>query len=541
VKRGLIVFILILAVAIFYLSTLRTGHPPGDDFAMYIHHAKNIAEGKPYQQTGYIYDRRNPGVGPPEYPPMFPLLLAGVYKIAGMDLTSMKILNILLFLAALYVFYLAFGNDLPFWHIVAVLAVLALNPYYWGAKDEILSDTLFLLLCYLGLWVFASGAGRWRIVVTTLCIYLAFATRTAGVVLIPVLIATDLVQSRRVRLATLATVLIASTLILAHLNFFDGAASYTKEVQVRSMAHGAGAHSSNGGVKAWSYVRGVVGFSQALMYEIENRLWHSDVSSHLTQLFCVTAVLLGLAGYVLRLLGRPNVFDVFALGYVAMIILWRAADVRLLSPIIPLWILYAATALEAMRRRSGGRAVANGVVLLTLSQVGLAYGSVYAHAQYGTIRTGIADADFIELSRYIERETPRSAVLIYSSPRLLALTTDRSASAYHRTEQDSELWEYFRSISATYVIYSPEIAGDRAYLAGFLARSRNQLREVFANRKFVLYQIAPANQLSGAVVIAPDFLQASIRQIDSCRQFSRKPALARSNGDIYSHCLARSA
>lgn len=60
--------------------TIRPGQPWGDDFAMYILHAKNIASGKAYTDTGYI---PNPGyavLGPAAYPPLFPLVLSPVYR-----------------------------------------------------------------------------------------------------------------------------------------------------------------------------------------------------------------------------------------------------------------------------------------------------------------------------------------------------------------------------------------------------------------------------------------------------------------------------
>jgi hypothetical protein len=70
-RRGaaLLLAAFLLGIAIFYGFTLRPGHDWGDDFAMYVHHAKNIALGLPYNQTGYIWNPRFPMMGPPTYPP----------------------------------------------------------------------------------------------------------------------------------------------------------------------------------------------------------------------------------------------------------------------------------------------------------------------------------------------------------------------------------------------------------------------------------------------------------------------------------------
>jgi hypothetical protein len=46
--------LLLITIAIFHAVTIRQGHIWADDFAMYIHHAQNIVEGRPYAQTGYL-------------------------------------------------------------------------------------------------------------------------------------------------------------------------------------------------------------------------------------------------------------------------------------------------------------------------------------------------------------------------------------------------------------------------------------------------------------------------------------------------------
>jgi hypothetical protein len=144
-----IVLALILATGAFYIATIREGHSWGDDFAMYIHHAKNLAYGNAYADTGYIYNPNYPDIGPRAFPPLFPLLLAPVYRIMGLDLGAMKALNIVLFLVFLFVLYLLFRPELPFSYVLAILSALALNPYIWALKDQVISEFLFLTIIVL--------------------------------------------------------------------------------------------------------------------------------------------------------------------------------------------------------------------------------------------------------------------------------------------------------------------------------------------------------------------------------------------------------
>jgi len=71
---AVVVVVVIAVVAAVHVAVLRSGHDWGDDFAMYCLHARNLAEGRAYAATGYIYNPSYPQVGPPTYPPIAPLL-----------------------------------------------------------------------------------------------------------------------------------------------------------------------------------------------------------------------------------------------------------------------------------------------------------------------------------------------------------------------------------------------------------------------------------------------------------------------------------
>jgi hypothetical protein len=73
--KNVCVLLLLAVLALIYVATIRRGHLWGDDFALYISHARNLATGQPYAQTGYIYNPSVVNYSPRSYPPIFPLLL----------------------------------------------------------------------------------------------------------------------------------------------------------------------------------------------------------------------------------------------------------------------------------------------------------------------------------------------------------------------------------------------------------------------------------------------------------------------------------
>ena len=195
----------IFLIGVFYLVTIRPGHRWGDDFSMYILHARNIVQGIDYQDTGYLYDPFLAVIGPKAYPPVFPLALAPVYAFFGLELTPMKVEVICFFLLFLGVFYLSFKNDLTPSLMALTLAVIGLNPSIWNFKDDVISDFPFLFFVYLTLFVIQKAytgpkPARRKVtlaVLTGVLVYLSFGTRNVGIVILPALFLYDLIRSRR--------------------------------------------------------------------------------------------------------------------------------------------------------------------------------------------------------------------------------------------------------------------------------------------------------------------------------------------------------
>jgi len=103
---------LVAGVAVFLVSTLRKGHNWDGDYALYIMHAENIVAGRPYGATGYIFNPQN-WIHPAAYPPGLPLLLAPVYRLAGLDLQRMKLVGVFSFALFLLVFARTATRHLP--------------------------------------------------------------------------------------------------------------------------------------------------------------------------------------------------------------------------------------------------------------------------------------------------------------------------------------------------------------------------------------------------------------------------------------------
>jgi len=482
---------LILLVGLAHALALRPGHYWGDDFSLYVGHARNLVEGRPYAETGYLYNPHNPVVGPPTYPPGCALLLAPVYALRGLDLEAMKwvmVGSFLVFLAALA----ACVRDrlAPGW-LLLLLALVGLNHYFLMETNGISSDMPFLAFLYLAVLLiqtaYRPNAGpRWRIAAflgAGAVAYLAFGTRTLGGLLLPALWVHDFLHHRRQ--GRLPRTLLSRGAIGATAVFLALAA--LQSLLLHSDRH----YFDQLSVGPMVLVHNAIGYLGRTA-----AFWHNGYSAALAVAVFAAATALCVLGYVEAVRRRITVLEVFPALYLVAIFLWPSYQAeRYLYPVFPLMVFYTLRGLShawlAARPRLRRFAVA-GLVFVAAGS----YAARYTTLDFGPLRQGVAKPESVELFRYVAQNTRPDDVIVFVKPRAMALFTGRAASIYHAGE-DRELWRYFREIGATYLVVvetdealvpytAPELL---AYLRGFVARQRERFTPTFANRDFTVLRL----------------------------------------------------
>ena len=471
-----------LLIGMFYVATIRQGHDWGDDFSMYIRHAQNLARGQPYAETGYIYNPQNPAVGPRVYPPGFPLLLAPVVKVFGLDLRPMKILVTVFFAGSLLVMGSLFRNVLPTPSYVAALVVIVgLNPFFWEFKDHVLSDLPFLFFVLLSLHLFtqadAPDASRRRqvtlAVMSGVAAYAAYATRSLALTLIPCFIAHDLSRYRRVTAnAAVASAVAVALAGVQHVIWFHDSSYFDQLSNPVSAAQ-----------------RNVPAYLQSL-----SDLWENGYSGSLRKIAFLAGSALAAFGYMRSLRARVSVFHLFPVLYLAPVILWPSFQgTRFLIPIVPFYFHYCLLGVGRMdaaaQRRWGTR---HAVLVVFLAAVLVSYAGRYSTLQFGPLPEGIAKRESRELFEFVNTSTDPTDIFVFSRPRALALLTGRRVSGGYSPADPCRLWQYMREIKASYVITGPEpdpFNDDAVYLRRFVSRFGNEFRRVMANGDLAVYRI----------------------------------------------------
>jgi hypothetical protein len=197
--------------------------------------------------------------------------------------------------------------------------------------------------------------------------------------------------------------------------------------------------------------------------------------------------LLGLVGYVAAVRRGITLLEVFAPAYLILVALWTSdQDLRFLLPIIPLWLLYAGTAIEWLSN-FGGRRLSRSLAFTLAMIAALTYLNYFARASYDPNPSGTNDADFRSVCRFVRDKTPQEAVLLFSKPRLLALLTGRKSAVYPLGTAD-EIIRYARQIGAEYVIVGDPFENDRRILLPTVTAHPEVFQPVLDLQGFVLYR-----------------------------------------------------
>jgi hypothetical protein len=487
-SRIIIIITIILAVGVFYTATIREGHNWGDDFSMYIHHAKNIVEGVKYDDTGYLRDSHLSVIGPKAYPPVFPLLLSPVYRYFGLNLTAMKIEVIFFFLLSLFSLYLLFKDELPLFYILALMLVTGFSPLFWYLKDQVISEFPFMFFVFISLYsinkIYQAGNIRYHENLNALIIagtiYMSYGTRTIGIILLPSLLVYDLVKRKKPTLLVIkATFLVVLGILIQNL-YLHTDTDYLSTFNNFTWSISEALHSIGN-------IGRPLDFIPARM--------NSAVFIIIIPLIILILTLYGLYS---KMKDKVSCTEIFLILYVLSLIPWiiviHGRGLRYFVPILPLvtfYVLKGFLAFNVIGSRSKEIAftISFGLVLAF-------YVYFYACADYGAIRPGISDTYSKEFFDYSKNNIEPGAVFVFKKPRALVLFTGKKTSTYPVVCEEKIYWRYFKSINASYLVLGPidEVFFGTAkqkdrFFVKFLIKNRNCLTQVYANLNFRIYRI----------------------------------------------------
>jgi len=194
IEYGLVILCLIPLFSI----NIKTSHDWGDDFAQYLHQAKNINEGVSQNQTGYIFNEKC-FVGPQAYPVGFPLLLSPIVKQFGLNFYYLNLSQTLFLALSCLIGFIIIRQYTSFFAAFFTALIIGYNPTLLYFKTEIISDLPFTFFSMLCVFLMTKKHNYFLSVLLGLLIGFSIHIRSVGLILILVFLLNRLFLENNIR------------------------------------------------------------------------------------------------------------------------------------------------------------------------------------------------------------------------------------------------------------------------------------------------------------------------------------------------------
>ena len=477
--RWILILVLIAGIGIFSIYTTSEGHVWGDDFAMYLSHARNISEGRAYDDTGLILNEFAPTYSPQNYPPGFPLVLAPVYSITGLDFYKLKIFIICWFLLLLWLIWVYFKDKIPFSWLIVILLIVGLSPFFRDQKENILADfpaACFILLVFIMDEKRRLTPGRYfRLLLFALVIWFGSAIRVTGFLVLPAILLFELIQFKRISRDTiLVTCMVVGLMIIQ--NLIMPSSNYLNILFSELGKHSPNVIADNAFGRANNYIRS---FTNVTHLTFITRL-NTNLNELVFWIFHVTAA----AGFYKKVSNKFSPVDLFVVFYMLLIFVFPGYQgTRYLIPIIPLFFYYSMYCLQGMKVKWVSRSLI-GVSLICLTFI---YIDDHNRMSRHEIPFGVQSNEANETFQFIRKNSPEDAVVMCTKPRAFCLFTDRNGVVFPDAEFKDQMLNLIKRENVFYVVTG------RFDYYGYIKEEINANPEMFqqmlSNDLYTIYQV----------------------------------------------------
>lgn len=483
------VALFLLFIPLFFIN-IHSSHDWGDDFAQYITQAKNIVEGIPQSQTGYIYNETCRQLAPPAYPIGFPLLLVPVYVLFGVDFIAFNYLLTFFLVLLGFVFFAFFSKRFSLRNSLLLTLILIYNPWMLNFKMEVMADIPFVFFLFLGWLLYPKSNKTWQIILTGLVFGFAIAIKTVGTVALVALITESYLLARKavktenrkikffsaIRNPFIVSLVAVSLHIILNIIIFrlpgDGLSGYIAILNLPALPK--------------VILEGIGFYFYAFQSFFNNEngvVWVLPVAIH-ALVFC--ALLFGIIKHFSK---KPFIADDWlVLFYYIILLLFPAhtTGFRYLLPVAPFLLVYAAEGVNTVQLNLSLTRSKLALILGIVVLASYIYPSVEIISKQSEVLEGPMDKESSEALRYVLFNTPGNAVIAFCKPRVLPLFTGHPALTNRPGQPIREIDSIFKLKKVEYVLIHGKLSDDS--LIYYIAWNQKKYRQVWNNHTFRYYK-----------------------------------------------------
>lgn len=492
--KSVIIFLILFISCLLGLLLLTYGHGWGDDFAGYLLQAQAIADGAIDQfiaRNTFTIENSIPGLGPIVYPWGYPLAVAPISALSGMNLIAIKLLNLVFYILFLAVAFFLFRNRLTFLETCLFVITFAVHSSLLSSINNIGSDVLFLFLTTLTMllidrWI-VNGVPSLNLIkgfLIGLTVFATIQTRTIGVLFIPVLLVSQLVEITKLRREqnfswkkTLETHALPYLTMIVLWVFFTrlfpaGGEGYLGQLSLHNTPR--------------LFYRNFLFYTQEILPSFLNALPYYRIIFYLMLPISIIGALVNLK--------KDYAFVLYTFNTAVVYLLWPYTQgLRFIYPLLPFWIYFIFRGVEWIIHSLAGvtlrrvtRVVVTVLSLLTIAFLLLdTFQSIESKIENNRQVSGPFDANNTALFKFITENAPAGSIVSFFKPRAMRLLTGRDSFTLTKCEQLA-LADYY--VAHKYKKLEPQGQITPDELGNCLVEGFN-LELLFDLPKFAVYKI----------------------------------------------------
>ena len=484
-------WVVLLLLPLLFISN-RSSHDWGDDFAQYIHQAKNMVQGIPQSETGYIFNPENKDIGPKAYPVGFPLMLAPVYAFFGLNIKAYTLFITLVYFLLGLLLVMFFRRYFSFITSVALALLFLCNPQMLIFKQEVMSDLPFTLLLVTALLLYKPGEKlSWlQITLLSLVIGLLISVRPIGFVFLAAVVidlAWKLLPKRNTTYSDDRKNTSFKLLVLALLPAFI---YFLLNILIFRIPAGG---SLSGYLAFFSLSSFTSTYFTNLEHYIEVFRYMYTPGSGIVRgiaLLCGFSVLvMTMVGFIRKLSENFEAVDIFFILYMLVLMVYpnNFSAFRFMVPAGFIMLMYAATGIKSVMVLPKVDSRIKAVVLSSLMLIMFMPGIAGVVRGRNTTLAGPQEQSAIEAFTYIRSNLPENAILMFPKPRALSLYAERAAFADPIVKDMTKFHEQVMTAGVNYFLLSKKISSEES--VRYMRVMNSRVEKVWSNDVFELYRL----------------------------------------------------
>jgi len=493
IKPAVIVVIFLLPLLFTYI---RDSYDWEGDTALLLEQAENIATGKPFYQSNFIYNSDFPILSPQYYPPLTPLLFSSIYIFFGHNIAAYLILESILFFLSGILFFLIFKRYLNEIISLIITILLVYNQFIFNTKLELMSDVPFLFFLMFFFLIYDEDLYKLKkikILILALIAVIALQTRSLGYAIpitVSLLFFYEIIKIKtlknlekgKLNAVILSFLIFISSTIIFWIFFklifpspLNGLSLYTNQFKSTSL--------------------------QTILNNcsLYTNIFLDVIASPLAN-WVILKIIVRYSFLFITVVGLIKLFSkskfqlplIFTFVYIAVIIVYpyHSAGVRGLMPVIPFLIIMFIVGFEEVINLIRLRFLKYSAIgIFLFSEILIAgKGQYYVYKRVQQFPPELKSKEIAEAFSVIKGKVSKDKIIECSFPRAISFYTGRKSYTSINQASDSVYFNDWKRFNTSYIFISEKysLSSDKLFTAKM---ANKKIKLLWQNRTYKLYNI----------------------------------------------------